>query len=251
MHRPLQNFLTLMILTSLHSAQALAIDSGHNHDDHAGQKAKTVERIGDPYPLRVDPLGTSLMDVDRPIIIVHAGRELRFASEETLQEFKADPVRYLAQTDRRIIADQKPFYLLDTCVVSGESLGEMGEPVDFVYGNRLIRLCCKGCIDEFKKQPAQYLAKLDAAVIRTQKTDYPMATCVVSGEKLGGEMGEPIDYVIGNRLVRFCCEGCIKMFEKNPAKHLAAIDAPVQHEDAGHDDGDAGGHDQHGHGHNH
>lgn len=30
------------------------------------------------------------------------------------------------------------------------------------------------------------------------------------------------------RLVRFCCGGCVKVFEKNPAKHLATVDARVE-----------------------
>ncbi|MBI5381839.1 MAG: hypothetical protein HZA31_08065 [Opitutae bacterium] len=57
---------------------------------------------------------------------------------------------------------------------------------------------------------------------------YPLATCVVSGEKLG-EMGAPIDYTYKqagqpDRLVRFCCKSCIKKFEKDPAKYLKKLD---------------------------
>ena len=61
-------------------------------------------------------------------------------------------------------------YPLTTCVVSGDSLNdpEMGTPVDFVYKqegqpDRLLKFCCKPCIGKFKKDPAKYLAKLDAA----------------------------------------------------------------------------------------
>lgn len=229
-------------------------DDGHAHDGQAHHSAKSddAKRVGDPYPLKVDPLGDSLVDVDKPIVIVHESRELRFASEENLKKFKADPDKYLAELDKKIIAQQKPLYPLQTCVVSGEKLGgDMGESIDIVYGNRLVRFCCKGCIGKFKKDPAAYLAKIDAAVVEAQKSDYPMDTCVVSGEKLGGEMGEPIDNVIGNRLVRFCCKSCVKTFEKNPGKYLAKIDAHQKHDQTGHQDGDAGDHDEHGHGHNH
>lgn len=31
------------------------------------------------------------------------------------------------------------------------------------------------------------------------------------GQKIGGEMGEPIDYIIGNRLACFCCKDCVKI----------------------------------------
>lgn len=237
---------------ALMGTPAQAADEAHGHKNHANHQAQSddAKRVGDPYPLKVDPLGDSLVDVDKPIVIVHESRELRFASEENLKKFKADPDKYLAEVDKKIIAQQKPLYPLETCVVSGEKLGGMGDPIDIVYGNRLVRFCCKGCIGKFKKDPADYLAKIDAAVIEAQKVDYPMDTCVVSGEKLGGEMGQPIDYVIGNRLVRFCCKGCVKMFEKNPAKYLAKIDAHHGDDaDAGdhQDDGDGDEHQGHNH----
>ncbi|MCG3181239.1 MAG: hypothetical protein BIFFINMI_03614 [Phycisphaerae bacterium] len=55
-------------------------------------------------------------------------------------------------------------YPLDVCVVSGDELGgEMGPPVIYHYQGREVRFCCKSCIPEFEKDPAKYLAKLDAA----------------------------------------------------------------------------------------
>lgn len=61
-----------------------------------------------------------------------------------------------------------PAYPLTTCVVSGEALGEMGKPVDYVYKeegkpDRVVKFCCKMCVGKFKKDPAKYLEKLDAA----------------------------------------------------------------------------------------
>lgn len=55
-----------------------------------------------------------------------------------------------------------------TCVVSGEKLGSMGKPIQYVHKeagkpDRIIQLCCATCIDDFKENPAKYLAKLDAA----------------------------------------------------------------------------------------
>lgn len=235
---------------ALMGTPAQAADEAHGHKNHANHQAQSddAKRVGDPYPLKADPLGDSLVDVDKPIVILHDGRELRFASEENLKKFKADAGKYLAEVDKKIIAQQTPLYPLKTCVVAGGELGGMGDPIDIVYGNRLVRFCCKGCTGKFKKEPAKYLAKIDAAVIEAQKADYPLDTCVVSGDKLGGEMGEPIDYVIGTRLVRFCCKGCVKMFEKNPAKYLAKIDAhKASDKDGGH--GDDNGHEHQGHNH--
>jgi hypothetical protein len=58
-------------------------------------------------------------------------------------------------------------------------------------------------------------------------TPYPLTTCVVSGEKLGGDMGEPITYIYQtngiNQEVKFCCSMCKPKFEKNPAKYMKII----------------------------
>lgn len=55
-------------------------------------------------------------------------------------------------------------YPLTTCVVSGDKLGEMGDPVVYTHEGREIRFCCKSCIKDFEKNPDKYLAKLDRAL---------------------------------------------------------------------------------------
>jgi YHS domain-containing protein len=123
-----------------------------------------------------------------------------------------------------LIARQLPSYPLDTCPVSGEELGgAMGAPVEFVHEGRLVRFCCKQCIGEFKKDPAPFLGKIDAAVVKAQKASYPLTKCPVSGKELAS-MSEPVDYVHGTRLVRFCCKDCPQAFQKDPAKTMAQID---------------------------
>ena len=59
-------------------------------------------------------------------------------------------------------------YPLKTCVVAGDDLGSMGEPdrqVNKEAGqpHREGRFCCTGGRKKFSKDPAKYLAKLDAA----------------------------------------------------------------------------------------
>lgn len=57
-------------------------------------------------------------------------------------------------------------YPLDTCVVSGEKLGEMGKPVVIGYEGREIKFCCADCPKTFKKDPAKYLKKIDEAAAK-------------------------------------------------------------------------------------
>ncbi|HED65100.1 MAG TPA: hypothetical protein ENJ09_06035 [Planctomycetes bacterium] len=130
--------------------------------------------------------------------------------------------------DASVVASELPSYPLTTCPVSGEKLGgEMGEAINVVVQGRLVRVCCKGCIKKVKADPSKAFSMIDAAVIKQQKPSYPLDTCPVSGEPLKGDMGEPIDVVVGTRLVRVCCKGCIKKVKANPAAALAKVDAAL------------------------
>lgn len=54
-------------------------------------------------------------------------------------------------------------YPLDTCIVSGEKLGEMGPPFVLNYKGTEVRLCCDRCQAKFEKNPEKYLARLAEA----------------------------------------------------------------------------------------
>jgi hypothetical protein len=60
-------------------------------------------------------------------------------------------------------------YILKTCVVSDEKLGEMGKPVVFVHEGREIKFCCKDCVKDFKKNPAKYVKKIEEAEGKIKK----------------------------------------------------------------------------------
>jgi hypothetical protein len=70
----------------------------------------------------------------------------------------------------------------------------------------------------------------DAAWVAKQKSDYPTSVCIVSDDKLGGDMGGPVDFIYRvegkpDRLVSFCCKDCVKDFNKEPEKFLKILDA--------------------------
>lgn len=58
-------------------------------------------------------------------------------------------------------AAAKP-YPLDVCLVSGEKLGSMGEPVVIVHEGQEIKFCCDSCVPKFKENPEKYLSQLEA-----------------------------------------------------------------------------------------
>lgn len=73
-------------------------------------------------------------------------------------------------------------------------------------------------------------AKVSAEWLAKAKAEYSLDACPVSGDKLeGGDMGSPVDYVYRrdgqpDRLVRLCCNHCVRDFKKDPAKFLKTID---------------------------
>src|SRR5882672_5215403 len=64
------------------------------------------------------------------------------------------------------------------------------------------------------KAPAGKLVPItekDTAWAAKAKAEYPMTACLVSDDKLGGDMGKPQDYIYRvagapDRLIRFCCK---------------------------------------------
>ena len=82
-----------------------------------------------------------------------------------LAAFCAAPLGGLAADTK---AKVKP-YTLKTCPVSGEKLGEMGDPYVYEYEGREIKLCCKGCLKDFKKDPAKYIKKIEEEEAKAKK----------------------------------------------------------------------------------
>jgi len=75
-------------------------------------------------------------------------------SDEEIKNIKALPE-----------ADQKLALSQMVCVVGGEPgspnhLGAMGTPVKQVVKGKTVFLCCESCIEDLKKDPDKYLAKL-------------------------------------------------------------------------------------------
>ena len=66
-------------------------------------------------------------------------------------------------------ADKPKPYPLKTCVVSDEKLGDMGDTYVFTHEGREIKLCCKSCLKDFKKDPAKYIKKIEEAEAKAKK----------------------------------------------------------------------------------
>jgi hypothetical protein len=75
----------------------------------------------------------------------------------------------LGRADEVKTADKPKPYPLTTCVRSGEKLGSMGSPYVLVHEGREIKLCCKGCLADFKKDAAKYVKQLEEAEKKQKK----------------------------------------------------------------------------------
>jgi len=85
-----------------------------------------------------------------------------------------------------------------------------------------MRTAGQSCRKDFDQEPAKYVAKIDAAAKKVKP--YPLTTCVVSGEKLSADMGDPFVFIHDGQEVKLCCQSCLKDFKKDPAKYLKQIE---------------------------
>jgi YHS domain-containing protein len=130
--------------------------------------------------------------------------------------YAAAPVVAVAADKKE--AKAKP-YPLETCLVSEEKLGEMGDPYVFTHEGRELKLCCKSCLKEFNKSTAKYVAKVDEAAKKVKP--YKLATCIVSDEKLGDDA---VTRIYKGQEVKFCCNGCTEDFDKDPKNFVAKLE---------------------------
>ncbi len=122
-------------------------------------------------------------------------------------------------------ADRIDPYPLDTCAVAKRSkLGSMGDPIIKVVDGREYRLCCAKCEGKLTKKTAEVAKSVDARIIEMQKASYPLTTCIVSGEALGDDA---VDFVVGNTMMRACCNNCARKVKAKPENYLAKLDQAI------------------------
>ena len=93
----------------------------------------------------------------------------KIATTVLLSSFLAAPFLGFAADNDKKGEKAKP-YPLKTCIVSDEKLGgDMGDPYVFTHQGQEIKLCCKSCLKDFKKDSAKYMKKLDEAAKKDKK----------------------------------------------------------------------------------
>ena len=123
-------------------------------------------RCGDYYPVlrgvdaeqRVAATGAFLLDaetwLDRGLASTYFGATRNAGTTTAVPP--PTTMDSLPTADRSLVAKQR------ICPVTGEALDSMGGPVRVEVAGRIVFVCCKGCIEPLRKDPAKYLSKLPA-----------------------------------------------------------------------------------------
>jgi hypothetical protein len=143
------------------SQESADLFAANPHNYIPGVDAKLVKQ-----QLRFYPLANCLVSDEKlseeSFNLVYLNRLVRLSKRSYESIFLQDPASFLDKLDAAVIARQKPLYAAKNCPVSGEPLGAMGEPIDYVVGNRLVRLCCTSCIEDVTREPLKYLELFSA-----------------------------------------------------------------------------------------
>jgi len=115
------------------------------------------------YPLETCTITGKPLEEGSPHVLVDSTRVVRACCGNCVKSIKEDPSSHLEKLNAALIAKQAEDYPLDKCPISGQGISSKGEPIDVLYGNTLVRLCCPGCVAGYEKDPAKYAAEVRAA----------------------------------------------------------------------------------------
>lgn len=101
------------------------------------------------------------------------------------------------------------------CPITSEKINNLNVYAD--HEGKRVYFCCKGCLDEFKKNPAQTIKGMESKGIIL---DAAQVNCPVMGEKI--DRNVYVDH--GGRRIYFCCQGCIDKFNQEPQKYSKKMD---------------------------
>ena len=118
----------------------------------------------------------------------------------------------VATTTASTMDEIKPAVTNKECPVSG---GKVNPQYRTEYNGQYVYVCCQGCLDEFKKDPEKFVAKMSKDDREAIKTN---ALCPMSKEPVKKEFRVEDN----GRLVYFCCAGCMESYKKKMATRATA-----------------------------
>lgn len=125
---------------------------------------KPFELKTKPYPLGTCVIsGEDLGSMGAPFVFTEGNQEVQLCCKPCQKDFLSDKAANLQKIEEAA-RKVKP-YPSTTCITSDEPL-DAERTVGVVHEGREFRFCCKGCIREFRKEPAKFVKKFDAAAAK-------------------------------------------------------------------------------------
>ena len=130
-------------------------------------------------------------------------------------------------------AEKKPKPVNALCPVTDEKIDP---EVTAQYKGKTIAFCCADCVKDFNKEPAKYMKKVEAEEAKNKKAEKdkkkgeePAADstkvintlCPVEKENAVDPTAPTTVYK--GKTVGFCCDDCIKKFERDPDSFAANL----------------------------
>jgi YHS domain-containing protein len=114
------------------------------------------------YPLETCVIsGKKLGSMGDPVKLVLDGMLVQLCCDGCTKKATANAAAMTQKVRDAAYAAQAAIYPLDTCVVSGEKLGD--KAASAMFGTMLVRFCSEKCMATFEKSPREFVAKLHAA----------------------------------------------------------------------------------------
>lgn len=99
----------------------------------------------------------------------------------------------------------------------------MGEPINLAISvatdDGPVFFCCKGCIAKFEKNPEKYAAEFAEQRKALAHRAKVQVTCPVTEEPVDKKFFVESD----GKKVYVCCKGCVRKYERDPAKYASAL----------------------------
>jgi hypothetical protein len=125
---------------------------------------KKVKLKTKPYPLAVCPVSDEkLGSMGDPVVFVEGDQEIQLCCKGCQKDFAKNKEANLKKIEAAW-KKVKP-YPLTACIASDEAL-EADKAIGVVHEGREFVFCCKGCVKEFKKDPAKFVKKFDEAAAK-------------------------------------------------------------------------------------
>lgn len=197
---------TVFALTGELSAQA---GSGEKSGTESAKAEKTVEQTVCP-----------VMDgkIDKALFVDFNGKRIYVCCEGCIDILKADPAKYIKKLETQEITLATTQVLQTVCPVMDSKINK-AMYVDF--NGKRVYVCCEGCIDKVKADPAKYIKKLEAQGITVARTPGKQTLCPVAGTKIDKAVYVDVD---GKRIY-LCCKGCGATIKADPSKYIGKLES--------------------------